>query len=141
MGALVWTYTSDYPLEISIEEDEQVFTPEAGYDVFLSRTTEHYGEDGTGNETSWAGRFVIKLRLARKDYAAVRWLKARKDADEAFFFYLPHVTPTPDPTGNTVAGRILVKVFGPIESTLTHLNQFAFQATLKQVFNCGVGTT
>lgn len=134
MSIPVWIWTIEYPVGLDFQIEENIITLGKGFIKTVQHEVPFTNADGTGQVRSRKGSFVFTYPLTRKNYQGdekfkeiFNFLMARKEAcNESFYFYNPAEQLTPDPTGETVTGRYLVKFLGSPKAVLTKLMLFDF---------------
>ncbi len=142
MATPVWTWEYDYPLDVEQEFEETELDLGPGHEIVVSRDVAHTLADGTGQVTARVGRFVFKPKVNRANYAGdqqfisiLRFLQARKAANEAFYFYNAHEEPnTANWNGTSIPGRYLVVFKGKIPYSVLYKRTARFSLTFYEFF-------
>ena len=134
MSIPVWTFKTHYPMDVTLEYEEEWIHCGPGIDKSVQHEIAFVNYDLTGQSISRIGTAVFRVKCNTRNYSGtfefksiLQFLQARKLAgNESFYFYNPVELATPDPTGASAVGRYLVKFVSSLGWTLkmASLNDF-----------------
>jgi len=134
MSIPVWIWPVEYPVQITIKLTAIQIDLGGGVIKTVQHEIPFTNYDGTGQSQSRKGTMSFTFPITRKNFEGdekfkevMRFLLARKFAgDESFYFYNPAEKNPPDPTGDSLVGRYLVKHLEDISATMTKLRLYDF---------------